>query len=51
MSWWGKVIGGTFGFVMGGPLGAVLGAALGNYFDNGMDRITADDALLGTAVP
>lgn len=49
MSWWGKVIGGTFGFVMGGPLGAVLGAAFGNYFDNGMDRITADDALLGTA--
>ncbi|MES3006329.1 MAG: co-chaperone DjlA [Pseudomonadota bacterium] len=47
MSWWGKVIGGTFGFVMGGPLGAVLGAALGNYFDGGMDRITADDALLG----
>ncbi len=51
MSWWGKVIGGTFGFVMGGPLGAVLGAALGNYFDNGMDRITADDALLGAADP
>ena len=47
MSWWGKVIGGTFGFVMGGPLGAVLGAALGNYFDGGMERISADDALLG----
>jgi len=51
MSWWGKVIGGTFGFVMGGPLGAVLGAALGNYFDNGMNRITANDALLGAADP
>ncbi len=51
MSWWGKVIGGTFGFVMGGPLGAVLGAAVGNYFDNGMDRITASDALLGHADP
>jgi DnaJ like chaperone protein len=51
MSWWGKVIGGTFGFVMGGPLGAVLGAAVGSYFDNGMDRITASDALLGHADP
>lgn len=39
MSWWGKVIGGTFGFVMGGPLGAVLGAAVGNYFDNGLDGV------------
>ena len=42
MNWWGKVIGGTFGFVMGGPLGAMLGAALGNYFDNGLDNITAE---------
>ncbi|MCB1648169.1 MAG: co-chaperone DjlA [Pseudomonadales bacterium] len=39
MSWWGKVIGGAFGFAMGGPLGAVLGAALGNYFDQGLDGI------------
>jgi DnaJ like chaperone protein len=45
MSWWGKVIGGTFGFVMGGPLGAVLGAALGNYFDGGMAGIDADESL------
>lgn len=47
MSWWGKIVGGTFGFVMGGPLGAVLGAALGNYFDNGMDGIARDDLLTG----
>jgi DnaJ like chaperone protein len=33
MSWWGKIIGGTFGFVLGGPLGAALGAALGHNFD------------------
>lgn len=39
MSWWGKVIGGTFGFMMGGPLGAVLGAAVGNYFDKGLDGV------------
>lgn len=33
MSWWGKVIGGTFGFMLGGPLGAVLGASFGHNFD------------------
>ena len=38
MSWWGKIIGGTFGFAMGGPIGAILGASLGNYFDNGMNK-------------
>ncbi len=42
MSWWGKVIGGTFGFVMGGPLGAVLGAALGNYFDQGLQGLARE---------
>ena len=26
MSWWGKVVGGTFGFMLGGPLGALMGA-------------------------
>ena len=36
MSWWGKVIGGAFGFMLGGPLGAMLGAALGHNFDRGM---------------
>jgi len=45
MNWWGKVLGGTFGFVMGGPLGAVLGAALGNYFDKGMSAVDADPSL------
>ncbi len=44
MSWWGKVVGGTFGFMMGGPLGAVLGAALGNYFDGGLDALNLDDS-------
>ncbi|HTQ99987.1 MAG TPA: co-chaperone DjlA [Candidatus Acidoferrum sp.] len=33
MSWWGKLIGGTFGFMLGGPLGAILGAAFGHNFD------------------
>lgn len=39
MSWWGKLIGGTFGFMIGGPLGAVLGAALGHNFDRGLDSL------------
>ena len=36
MAWWGKIIGGTFGFMLGGPLGAMLGAALGHNFDRGL---------------
>jgi len=36
LSWWGKLIGGTFGFMLGGPLGALLGAAMGHNFDRGM---------------
>lgn len=37
MSWWGKLLGGTFGFVLGGPLGAILGASLGHNFDKGLE--------------
>jgi DnaJ like chaperone protein len=36
MAWWGKLLGGAFGFMLGGPLGAVLGAALGHSFDRGL---------------
>lgn len=36
MSWWGKLIGGAFGFMLGGPLGAILGVALGHNFDRGL---------------
>ncbi len=39
MSWWGKLIGGAFGFVLGGPLGAVLGAALGHSLDSGIKNL------------
>jgi DnaJ like chaperone protein len=42
MNWWGKIIGGTFGFLLGGPLGALLGAALGHNFDKGMRGIKED---------
>ena len=37
MNWWGKIIGGAFGFMLGGPLGALLGAVLGHNFDRGME--------------
>lgn len=42
MSWWGKVIGGTFGLMLGGPIGALLGAALGHNFDRGFQRFTRE---------
>ncbi len=41
MSWWGKILGGTFGFMLGGPLGAMLGAAFGHQFDQGIGGFTA----------
>ena len=45
MSWFGKVLGGAFGFVMGGPIGAALGAALGHQFDErGLDPFRLDGA-------
>ena len=42
MNWWGKILGGTFGFMMGGPLGAALGAALGHQFDKGIKNISME---------
>lgn len=39
MSWWGKVIGGGFGFMLGGPLGALMGMAAGHQFDKGLNAI------------
>jgi DnaJ like chaperone protein len=47
MNWWGKVIGGTFGFMLGGPLGALFGAALGNYFDGGVAAVGRGGATPG----
>ena len=38
MSWWGKMVGGTFGFMVGGPLGAMFGAAVGHNFDRNAAR-------------
>jgi len=45
MSWWGKLVGGAFGFMLGGPLGAILGAALGHNFDKGLKGLPGDEAL------
>ena len=39
MAWWGKLLGGTFGFMLGGPLGAILGAALGHQYDKGIKAL------------
>ena len=39
MSWWGKALGGAFGFMIGGPLGALMGIAFGHTFDRGLSGI------------
>ncbi len=44
MSWWGKLLGGAFGFMLGGPLGALIGASFGHNFDRGMGRLGNDFA-------
>jgi len=55
MSWWGKLLGGTFGYMLGGPLGAMIGAALGHNFDAKLNRFsttggyTADHERVQTA--
>jgi DnaJ like chaperone protein len=43
LSWWGKLVGGAFGFMLGGPLGAILGAALGHKFDKGLKGLPDDE--------
>ena len=45
MSWWGKLLGGTFGFMLGGPLGALIGAAIGHNFDRGLNKPGADSGF------
>lgn len=43
MAWWGKIVGGAFGFMLGGPLGAVLGAAMGHQVDSGLGSMERDE--------
>jgi len=45
MSWWGKALGGAFGFMLGGPLGALLGIAFGHNFDKGLGSVLSDESL------
>lgn len=45
MSWWGKVLGGSFGYMLGGPLGALLGAVIGHKFDSGINNFSRFDKL------
>lgn len=45
MSWWGKLVGGAFGFMVGGPLGALLGVALGHNFDRGLAGLPEEELL------
>ncbi len=39
MNWWGKLLGGGFGFLIGGPIGALVGAVLGHNFDSGLKKL------------
>ncbi len=43
MAWWGKALGGAFGFMIGGPLGALMGIAFGHSFDRGMGKLDDGD--------
>jgi DnaJ like chaperone protein len=42
MAWWGKALGGAFGFMMGGPLGALIGIGFGHNFDKGLGSVLSD---------
>ena len=43
MAWWGKALGGAFGFMIGGPLGALMGIAFGHSFDRGLGKLDDGD--------
>jgi DnaJ like chaperone protein len=45
LSWWGKLVGGAFGFMLGGPIGALLGAVLGHNFDKGLKALPDEPGL------
>lgn len=43
MAWWGKALGGAFGFMMGGPLGALIGIGFGHNFDKGLGNVMSGE--------
>lgn len=45
MAWWGKALGGAFGFMIGGPLGALIGIAFGHNFDRGLGSVMSDSGF------
>jgi DnaJ like chaperone protein len=38
-SWWGKMLGGFFGYLIAGPAGSIFGLLIGNLFDRGLSTI------------
>jgi DnaJ like chaperone protein len=36
--WWGKILGGFFGFLMAGPIGIFFGILIGNFFDKALSK-------------
>lgn len=45
-TWWGKLIGGFFGYLSGGSIGALLGVLAGNLFDRGFANYYSNPHLL-----
>ncbi len=43
MAWWGKALGGAFGFMIGGPIGALIGIVFGHSFDKGLGKIMSGE--------
>lgn len=44
MSWWGLLLGGTFGYLLGGPIGALLGAAIGRGFGRTLGGVGVEES-------
>lgn len=45
-TWWGKLIGGFFGYLSSGSIGALLGVLAGNFFDRGFANYYSNPHLL-----
>lgn len=43
MAWWGKALGGAFGFMLGGPIGALIGIGFGHNFDRGLGNVMSGE--------
>lgn len=50
MNWWGKMVGGAFGFMVGGPLGAMFGAAVGHNLDRSAARLAGGHDAYGDRI-